>query len=346
MKLKKIINSLALASMLSLASISLCAEELPVLELKKAIASAVNTSGDVAVYEEQIKASQEVADDTPDISSLAYKKSLIEKEAYARSIIYTKDAITYEVTKLYNEIALLKEKISFIDKKVALQEKLLKESEIKYNKGLLSKIDYELMKSKMEELKNNKVELEVSLEEKRVKFNTLSKYDINQYTLEKNFETEFYTYVGNVQRYFRETADNIFRYEQELAELQEEYVYRNSILEGNQFSSSLYYTGKANAASGLNALANKKKGYIDSWNTSYSNMLSIEQKIKNLENTISDREKTLVTQSIKAEKGYVSAIEIEKLQMEIEEMKLQVVDYKVSYNALKDVIKKPWVIVY
>ena len=346
MKLKKILTSLMLASALGMTSINICAQELPVLDLKKAITSAVNTSGDVPVYEKQMKASQEVADDTPDVSSMTYKQNLIQKEAYGRKITYTKDAITYDVTTLYNEMALLKEKIAFTDKKIALKEKILKQSELKYNKGIMSKLEYELEQSQFEELKNSKVELEASLEEKRVKFNTLAKYDINQYTLEKNFDTEYYRYVGNVQRYFRETVDDIFKYDQEIAELQDDYAGRNAVSEDNQFSYSLYYTGKANAANGLNSLETQKKNLIDSWNTTYSNMISTEQKIKDLENSIVDQEKKLATQRIKAEQGYVAEIEIEKLEMDIEEMKLNISECKVNYNAMKDVIKKPWVVVY
>lgn len=345
MKLRKAIASLVLASILGVTSVNIWANELPVLNLQVAITSAVNTNGDIPVYEKQMVACQEVAEEVPDTSSLAYRQALVQKESYARQITFTKDALTYDVTTLYNEMALLKEKIIFTDKKITHQEKLLKESELKYNKGLISKLDYELAQSQFEELKNGKVELEASLEEKRVKFNTLAKYDISQYTLEENFDVEYYKYNGNVQRYFRDTADNIFRVEQELAELQDELAYRESIQEG-MFSSSSYYSGKANAASSLNSLESRKKSCIDSWNTTYTNMLTLEQTIKNLENNILDQEKTLATQRIKAEQGLVSSLQIEKLEMQIEELKLKVIESKVSYNSMKDVIKKPWVIAF
>lgn len=338
---KYLVRFIAIASV-SIMSITSMAAELPILKLDTAIKSAVNTNSTVSVYEKQITAINEQMYNTADVSSTSYQTNNIQKQDYAKKITYIEDATAYNVTKLYNKIVLLKKQMAFSDIKVAMKEKEFKQLEIKYRSGYISKLDYELASSQIEELKKSKVTLEADLEDARAEFNRLAKYDINYYTLEENFEFQDYTYVGNVQRYFHESVDEILKYDQELAELRQSRV-GYDLFEAGDTSLANYYTGKANAASQVNSVELTKQNYITTLNSMYSNLTSIGQNIKVLQNQIVDAQKSLNAKKIKYEVGYISSMEIEKDEVALEEMQLNLLEMITNHNSIKEAIRKPWV---
>ena len=345
MRIGKSLMKLMAITSIGIMSITSFAAELPVLKLDTAVKSAVNTNSTVSVYEKQIKALNEQMLTTANIASTTFKSNNIQKQAYEQKITYIEDATAYDVTNLYNEIVLLKKQIAFTDTKLKTKEKELKQLEIKYKSGYISKLDYELAQSQIDEIKKTKVTLEANLEDARAEFNRLAKYDINYYTLEDNFEFEDYTYVGNVQRYFGESVDQMLKHDQELAELQQSRV-SYDLAEMGDYSLASYYTGKANAASQVNSVELTKQNYITSLNSMYSNLTTIGQNIKVLQNQIADAQKSLDAKKVKYEKGFVSELEIEKDEVTLEEMQLNLIELINNHNSLKAAIRKPWVSFY
>lgn len=341
-----ITKALAVALIASASMTAVYAKELPVLTLKAAVESAVNTDSDIAVYEKQIKASDEVARDTPDIASTTYRQQNLYKMKYAQDISYRKDATAHKATTLYNEIALLKEQIAFSEKAIAFKEKKLQESEIKYKKGVISQAAYQKACDEIEQAKSDKAKQETQLEADRVAFNTLAKYDINYYTLEKNFEAEPYKYVGDVQRHFRESMDDICRYDLEIAEVAADNIWYDTMGYGNAFQASSYYSAKASSAATLNSIEERKKSGVSALNTIYTNLLTTQQKVLDLQASIKQKETELKTLQVKYEKGYASPMQIEEVEIAIEQMKLDIIAANVSINQAKEVIRKPWVNFY
>lgn len=330
---------------MSVMSMSVLASELPVLKLETVVKSAVNTDGTLEVYEKQLLAAKERSLNTFNMPVTTYTSNNLTKEDYEQTIKYRKDAIAYEVTKLYNDIVILQKKIAFYPTQLEMEERNFKQAQIKYNNGMLSKLDYELAQSKLENQKNSLVDLEAKLEESRVAFQNLTNYNVKNYTLEANEEVEFYTYKGNVQRYFEESTDQMLKYKKEMAQLEDDNVFYDMVAK-EDYSTSTYYTGKANTASNLNNIEVTKQQRISALNTAYANLLSTEKSIKETEVTIADMEKSLGSLKIQYEKGVVSELVVKKQEQEIESLKLSLLEAKANYRSLVEVIKKPWVNFY
>ena len=346
MKLKKKLAKALAIAVIGMMSVTSFANDLPVLTLEQAVNSAI--SADAAREEasqKSIAAAKQIMVDTDDVGTGTYQTSYYNKLQEEQSMKYHKDAVIYEATKLYNTIALLEEQIPFYDKKLALQEKLYSQAELKYNKGLLSKLEYEKAKSTIEEQRTAKDKLQAQLDENRANFKQLAKYDTKNYKLEQHFDVEYYEYTGNIQYFFNTTVDEMLQYQKKLAEVSDEYVFSDMIKRRDNSATS-YYSGKANAAQAKEQVEQAKDKYLSTLNNLYSSMQTIKQNIKELEVVIEDQEKTLAAQKLKLEKGLVSEIEIEKAELELEEQKLNLIQLKVNYNAAKDAVRKPWVSFY
>lgn len=336
---------LIIIMMLSLMSMSILANELPILKLETAIKSAINTDGTLEVYEKQLYAAKERLLNTFNMPVTTYTSNQLTKQDYEQTIPYRKDALTYEVTKLYDDIVTIQKKIAFYPMQLEMEERNFKQAQIKHNKGLMSRLEYELAQSKLESQKNSLIDLEARLEESKVKFQSLTKYNVKNYKLEANEEIEFYTYRGNVQRYFEESVDQMLKYKKEMAQLEDDNVFYDMVNRGD-YSTSTYYTGKANSANTLNNIEVTKQQRISVLNTAYANLVSTEKSIKETEITLSEMNKSLRSLEIQYEKGVVSELIVKKQEQEMENLKLSLLEAKMSYRALVEMIKKPWVNFY
>ena len=331
--------------MMSIMSIACMASELPVLKLETAIKSAINTDGTLKVYEKQLHAAQERMLNTFNMPVTTYQVNNLNKQDYEQMIKYRKDALAYQVTKLYNEILVLQKKVDFYPTQLAMEERDFKQAQIKYNNGLISRLDYELAESKLEKQKNSLVDLEAQLEENRVVFQELTKYNVKNYQLENSEEIEFYTYRGNVQRHFEENVDQMLKYTKELAELNDNNVFYD-MMATNDYSTSTYYTNKANAANTLNNIEVSKQQRISTLNTLYTTLLTTEKNIKEIEQSVADLEKTLVSLKVQYENGAISELAVRRQEQEIESLELNLFEARMKYTSLVEAIKKPWVSFY
>ena len=283
--------------------------------------------------------------DTDDVGTGTYQSSYYSKLDEGQTAKYHKDAVTYQATKLYNTVALLEKQVDFCDEKLAYQEKVFKQTEVKYKQGLISKLDYEKAQSTIEEQRTAKEKLQAQLDENRAAFRQLAQYDTNNYTLEEHFDVEYYEYTGNIQNFFNSSVDDMLQYKKKLAEVSDTYIFSDMIKRRDNSATS-YYSGKAAAAQAKNQVEEAKDQYVSTLNTLYSSLQTIKQNIKELEVTTEDLRKTLAAQKLKFEKGVISQSEIDKTEMTLKEQELNLIALKVNYNTTKDAVRKPWVSFY
>lgn len=345
-KLAKVIAIMAIGAM----SISTFASEsqttLPVLTLEQAVSSALSAdAAQMEAYEKSIASSNQIMMDTDDVGTGTYQSTYYSKLKTEQTIKYHKDAVSYQTTKMYNEIALLEQQLAFYDKKLPMQEKIFSQTQLKYNKGLVSKLEYEKAASTIEEQRTAKEKLQAQLDSTRADFRQLAQYDTKNYSLEKNFDVEYYEYTGNIYNFFNSTVDEMLEYDKKLAEVADQYVFSDMIKRRDNSATS-YYSGKASAAQSKNAVEKSKEGYLSTLNSLYTSLQTTKQSIKELEVTIEDLRKTLAANKLKFEKGLISQIQIEQDELTLEEQELNLIKLKVNYNSIKEAVRKPWVSFY
>ncbi|MBE6023253.1 MAG: TolC family protein [Cellulosilyticum sp.] len=347
MKLRrKLAQAIAIAAIGIMSVTTSFASELPVLTLEQAISSAL--SADAAqqeAYTADRAAASQIMQDTDDVATTAYQSNYYNRLESEQTEKYHKDAVTYEATKLYNSIALLEKQVAFCDEKLVLQEKQFSQAELKYRNGLISKIQYETAESTIKEQRTAKDKLQAELDKNRADFKLLAKYDTSRYTLEGNFDVEYYEYTGNIQYFFNTSVNEMLQYQEKLVEVSENYSVTDA-LKRRDNSAVTYYNSKSSTAQAKVQLKSMKEQYLSSLNTLYSSLETTKQNIKELEVKVQDLEKTLEANKLKLEKGLISQIEVDEAELDLKELQLNLLAYKVQYNATKDAVKKPWVNFY
>lgn len=347
MKLRgKLAKAIVIATIGIMSVSTTFASDLPVLTLEQAISSAL--SADAAqqeVYRAERAASTQVMQDTDDVATVNYQSNYYSKLESEQTEKYHKDAVAYEATKLYNAIPVLEKQVAFCDEKLAFQEKQFSQMEVKYRNGLVSKLDYETAESTIKEQRTAKEKLQAQLDESREKFKLVAKYDTTKYSLEEHFDVEYYDYTGNINYFFDSCVDDMLHYQKKLIEVSADYTVSDGIKRGDN-SALTYYNNKSSVASAKAGLESTKESRISTLNSLYSSLATIKQNIKELEVSIQDKEKTLEANRLKFSKGLMSEIEISKAELELKEAQLNLINYKVQYNAIKDAVRKPWVNFY
>lgn len=346
MKLKKKLVKALVVAVIGLMSVTSFANDLPTLTLEQAVSSALSAdAGQQEAYEKSILASKQALLDGDDVGTSAYQNSYYSSLETEQVMKYHKDAVAYDATKQYNNIALLRKKLEFFDEKIPYEEKVLKQEEVKYQRGLLSKIDFESDQKKLETEQLEKEKMQNELDESIANFKVLTKYDVKNYSLEENFEVEYYHYSGNIQYFFNSTVDDMLQYQKLMAENTDNYLFYDMMKRKDTSVTSLY-NGKAQAAQQANTVETTKDTRVTALNTLYSNLTKMEKDIKELENEIKDDETKLEAQKLKLNLGKISQAEMDKAEMAIKEKKLKLLELKVGYNNTKDAVRKPWVNFY
>lgn len=347
MKLPKRMTKFIACVAIAMVSVtSTFANDLPVLTLEQAISGAISAdAGQQEVYRTSKAADTQAIIDSSEYGSNAYQNSYYGKLQTEREEKYHKDAVVYNATKLYNSIALQEKQVAFYDKKLALQEKQYSQAELKYNNGVLSKIEYETAQSSIKEQRTAKDKMQAQLDKTREDFKNLTHYDTIKYSLEDHSEVEFYEPVANIHYFFDSSVDEMLEYQKILSEKYSEY-YLSDLFRMGDHTAVSYYNGMATEAQKKQAIQDAKDSRTSTLNGLYSTLKTTEQSIKELRVTIEDQEKTLAAQKLKLEKGLVSQIEVEQAELNLEEQKLKLVELQVNYNATKDAVKKPWVNFY
>ena len=342
---KKLAKAIAVAA-IGIMSMNSFAAELPVLTLEQAVRAAQGADSlQQEAYRKSTLSNAQTMQDTDDVSTGTYQKSYYNKLNGEQDAKYRKDAVAYQATKLYNTITLLQKQVAFCDEKLAYQENEFKQTELKYQKGLISKIQYETAQSRIEEQRTAKSKYQAQLDESISKFKNLTNYTASNYTLEEHFDVEFYHFTGNIEYSFETTVDEMLQYQKKLAEVSNDYIYSDMIKRGDNTAMS-YYSGKASAAEAESRVEATKDSYLAQLNAQYKTMITLEQNIKELEVTMADAEKTLAAQKLRYEKGLVSKMEIDQAEMNLKEQQLKLIELKVNYNSTKDAVKTPWVNFY
>lgn len=342
---KKLVKAIAIAT-IGIMSMNSFAAELPVLTLEQAVRSAQGADSlQQEAYRKGVLSNAQVMQDTDDVDTSTYQRSYYSKLDGEQSAKYRKDAVAYRATSLYNTITLLQKQVAFCDEKLAYQENEFKQTELKYQKGLISKIEYETAQSKIEEQRTAKSKYQAQLDESKSSFKTLTNYDANYYTFEEHYDVEFYHFIGNIEYSFSTTIDEMLQYQEKLAEVSNNYIFSDMMKRGDNTAMS-YYSGKASAAQAKSQVESQKDSYLAQLNSQYKTMVTLEQDIKELEVKLQDAEKNLVAQKLRYEKGLVSKMEIDKAEIGLKEQQLSLIQLKVNYNSAKDAVKKPWVNFY
>ena len=347
MKLKKKLIKAITIAVIGIMSVSTTfASDLPVLTLQQAVSSAL--SADAAqqeAYRAERAASTQVMQDTDDVATVAYQKSYYSKLESEQVEKYHKDAVEYNTIKLYNSITVLQKQVDFCDERLAYQEKLFKQMEVKHNNGLVSQLDYETAESAIKEQRTAKEKLQAQLDKAREEFKLLAKYDTTKYSLEEKFEVEYYDYAGNINYFFDSSVDEMLQYQKKLIDVSADYTVSDGIKRGDN-GALTYYNTKSSVTSAKAQLESTKEARLTTLNSLYSSLATLKQDIKELEVGIQDKEKTLVANRLKFSKGLISESEISKTELELNEAKLNLISKKVEYNTTKEAVRKPWVNFY
>ncbi len=345
MKLRQKFAKFIAVAVIGMMSVTSFASDLPILTLEQAIKGAISAdSAQSEASDAQITAANVVMGSTSDPGTSAYQNTYYGKLDKEQTAKYHKDALTYKATKLYNNIALLEKKVAFYDEKLALQEKLYSQTELKYQKGLVSKLDFITAESTIKEQRTAKDKAQAELDSNRADFRELTGYDLSRYSLEEHFEVEYFDYVGNIYNFFNSSVDEMLQYQEKLADVADTYAIRDTLMKDN--SGSSYFNAKASAASAKSQVESARSSYLNTLNSLYSSLESTKQSIKELEVTLEDKKNTLEALKLRLEKGLASEIEVEQTELAIKEMELNLIQLKVAYNSTKDAVRKPWVSFY
>lgn len=349
MKLNKGINKVLLfLSVICLLITSVFAApviEKKALNLDEAINMAISKDDALAQYSRSIEVYKEQRKAISDLSLGTYnEKSLLINEA-EQNREYRKDAIMKDVTEQYQNVILLQKNIDLLKQQITLNEKQVKQTYIKKEKGFCDALTYEKAVQDLETVKKNKVQTEEKLEDVKQSFLKLTNINLDQYILQVDYMYEPFVLEGNISSYASGMATKLVKYTEERIQLSEENFWEKISTAGVGGTAPTYDVYLEQKVALQNS-KEKAKSVYDTYKllieTRYTALNGQLDTIKAKESEYKTSVKEILALEIKYKAGYISTLNYETQKFDLEAKQLAYLNEIYNYNIMKIQIEKPW----
>lgn len=320
--------------------------EKKILTLERAISGGKDRENQVAVFSKQITAYNEQLSLMDNIASTSYRTTQYSRDEVVKKKELLNDIIAYNVTVLFNTINMQQDQIAFNEVQIQVAEKELKQAEVKYNNGLVSKFDLDQVSFQLEQLEAEKKKNELTLEDYKGQFLNLTNINIDKYDeLEENLTYTPIDYKGGVSGlitknvdYYMKNSENFLAYQKDniLALAQSKYGPTGVSLD-------VYYATEAEVTQNEYNIEQQKKKMTEGLKSCAASLEKLEESLRvdqiNLENEKTKYE----VLKVRYQRGLVSQIEVEKAEQNILRLELAIEQEIYSCNQYKMIIEKPWV---
>ena len=277
--------------------------------------------------------------------SIQYQTLIDNEQISKQSLAVQKDAIEVNLKGIFVKIKNLEDNNKLIKEKINNKNTNLAISRVKYQKGVISKIDLEKQEVEIEQLKNslneNQLQLDMSykdlsnvmntkvdrkIEYILIPFKTLSQNGISKDSL-----------VGSAIS----QAPAIMQQNSQIRQLEERIKYSlidysNSSLPKEESSTDLNIKDVDLRISKQNI----KNAVLDSVNS----VENIETNIKNLQTQIDNAKRQAKNLKKLVDLGFKTKIDLENLNLQIKEMELQLENAKSNHGVMIERLKKPYLL--
>lgn len=247
--------------------------------------------------------------------------------------------IERNVRQLFDSLLVMDKKLALLNKEIELQEKTLKQTEIRQRLEHASLFEVDQQKLAYQELLENKREMELEKQTMHHDFYALTKYSLDRYDLEL-VENKYATFT------FPGSLDALagLRAEQSI----DLWAVREQVeLENLPIYSTDYLTILKKQESRTQAEENvklTKDGLKEAIRSTYAGMKQVEENYLLLVETLQVQQTALLQQEIYLQKGMISQLDYEKGLLGYEKLELNAQELLNQYVDLKELIDRPYLI--
>lgn len=203
------------------------------LTLEDAIDLAVNNSETLALddkkisYQEKINDVKEEMDDVNDEDddlkdfNSDTSENMLEKLKQQKD--FDKDSLIQKTTTAYNNIVTNQMKIDNSAKVIEINNKKLKDANLKKDLGISTLIDVKNIQLQNQKLENQQKLSINTLKDLQYSFKVLTSKDVTQYTLEQDIKYDRFKVEGSVDGYLDDVIDKYQKYNVQLLKINKEY---------------------------------------------------------------------------------------------------------------------------
>lgn len=320
-------------------------EALPELDLKYAIEMGIGMDDMIPQYARNITVYEANKEDTRNTGSQMYQNYQISANEAETKIAYRKDIITKSVLNSYYGIINTQEAIKLNESSIALQEKLLKQNKIRLDKGMYSQFNYDKDTQALADLKEQGKQYEKDLANLKSQFLKMTNINVDKYTMTPNYTYNEFDLEKPINAYASSAAGELVKYQKQLAEVSESFFWDTIYQSGPGGGGPTYSTYITKKVEVQNKLDNVETAYKNYKQVIESKYIQVEKELSDLTTKLAAyeyAEKALKPLEIKYKAGYVSAMELERQQLDVESKKFEYLRAVETYNVHKFQIEHPW----
>lgn len=277
--------------------------------------------------------------------SIQYQSLLDNEKITKMKYDAQKDAIQVNLKNIFLKIEYLEKNEKMLEEKLANTRQNQSINTIRYQNGVMSKIDFENAELEIEKLKNaqkeNKLQLELSYKDLDNIMNTKNTQKIKYEDVK--YQTIASTGISKESAVGRaiSEAPTIIEQNSYIKILEERIKY--DLLDKSQTSLPREEMSTNVKLEDVNLRINKQT-IEDTVLEVANNIENMEVSIKNMENQIQTMEKQSKNMKKLVDLGFKTKIELENLNIKIEDMKLQLENLKNNHYILLERYKKPYLL--
>jgi len=248
------------------------------------------------------------------------------------SIERNKDILKYDITKLFISIVNAQRELETQEKNLSILKKELDIAEIKYNRGILSKSEFDNQNTEYTKKYNEVGNKKIDLDNLYIDLNKAMGIDLRKkYSIDIDFT---YTEIGNVDidEKIAEGLDKNFDITEQKQNLEvSEYEYSNY---NETTSYSTILSKKIDIQSKTRDIKESEINFADSVNKIYKNILSKETTDSKYNEELDYKQKEFDVLNLKYSIGKATQLELDKKALEIEEIQNKISENRFEHYLL------------
>lgn len=265
--------------------------------------------------------------------SFGLEKSILEKDFYEKQVRYTKVVLEFTIRNLFNEIDTVHEEIKLHDKEIGMLKKEIAIADVKKERGLISKYDYNALNNSLQEMQKNKTQKYLTLNKHLLELNKyLNLKDLNEYSIVEipysfkplNLKEEEIKLKG-----MQASSANM-----QVAAKEHGVSLQNLILDRNLYEGSRAIR-QADVYIDQTEILKLKEDIRSGVAREYQSLKLLQEKIELLQQQREIKVEELENEKIKLVAGKVSSFSLEKKKMELEQMDVQIQELIKAYETSK-----------
>lgn len=265
--------------------------------------------------------------------SFGLEKSVLEKEFYEKQVRYTKVILEFTIRNLFNEIDTVHEEIKLYDKEIAMLKKEIAIADVKKERGLISRYDYNVLDNSLQEIQKNKTQKYLILNKHLLELNKyLDLKDLNEYSIVEipysfkplNLKEEEVKLKG-----LQASSANMQVVAKEHGVSLQKLILDRNLYEGSRA------IRQADVYIDQTEILKLKEDIRSGVARDYQSLKLLQEKIELLQQQRDTKIEELENEKIKLVAGKVSSFSLEKKKMELEQMDVQIRELIKTYETAK-----------